>query len=385
MAPAILLTVWLPETRTFVKKIVLDPHIPGDYVSLIYAGLYELQAGGKVSIEFAKASTTTLSIAKQSHAVLSLTVEDTELGTAKRIGFDFIDGGAIASPDLLANVDVYYKRSFQKSEISQLSQELARRVKPFGLHYACVSPRERVADRWRSRQVYNRWLSQGRAGPANVASIKTAFRSTASLVLSKHTRSRSRLPLTPTAPELEGLPHSAAEPEIYYRTRVYRPKTRSQHRGVAENEQRVAVIRALKKAFGKRFVGGLRDSGFARSRYPDCLFSADINWRQHIQLVHQNLIGVTTAGLFGSTDWKVPEYLAASRCVVSEKLRYDLEQPLKEGREVLSFATPDECVESCELILTDPTLAESMRANAHRYYREHLAPVRVLERVLACS
>jgi hypothetical protein len=145
---------------------------------------------------------------------------------------------------------------------------------------------------------------------------------------------------------------------------------------------RANTVRALKKRFGERFIGGLRHSEHARRTYPDCLYPGDPGLDGHVALTKDCLIAVNTAGLHDSTSWKMAEYMAASRCIVSERPFYESLAPLVEGKHYLPFATPDECVAACERLLDAPETARAMRVENFAYYTAHVRPDQVVRNCL---
>lgn len=148
------------------------------------------------------------------------------------------------------------------------------------------------------------------------------------------------------------------------------------------NQGRANVVRCLRREFGDRFVGGLQPTMLARELYPDLVVEKNVARLEYLQLVHSSLIAVTTVGLFGSTGGKLPEMLAASCCIVTEPLEYELPEPLGEPENILTFATPDECVAHVASLLEDDQLAQQMREANFKYYLEHVSPGRLVESCL---
>jgi spore maturation protein CgeB len=70
----------------------------------------------------------------------------------------------------------------------------------------------------------------------------------------------------------------------------------------------------------------------------------------------------------------LPEYLASSRCIVTEPLKYQLPVLLEEGKNYLSFRTPEECVEACKKILSISQFATQMRYENYRYFLNEVEP-----------
>jgi hypothetical protein len=94
------------------------------------------------------------------------------------------------------------------------------------------------------------------------------------------------------------------------------------------------------------------------------------------------LVAVASIGTFGSTPWKIPEYVAASRCIVTERLNYSLPVPLKERLNYIVADTPQEYVDACELFLTDSDLANRTRQANWDYYQQYVKPDALLWRCL---
>ena len=144
------------------------------------------------------------------------------------------------------------------------------------------------------------------------------------------------------------------------------------------NDMRANTIRALRKNFGSRFIGGIRPTPFAEKNYPDIVMRDPWTLQKHLLAVKTSLVCVTTSGLFNSIDWKLAEYLAASRCAVSERLKFHLPEPLEEERQVLTFSEADQCVEHCARLLGDPALAEHMRHEGQSYYQRNIKPCSIM-------
>ena len=51
------------------------------------------------------------------------------------------------------------------------------------------------------------------------------------------------------------------------------------------------------------------------------------------------------------------EYMAASRCIVSERPLYESATPLVAGQHYLPFSTPEECVAACQRLIDEPDTA----------------------------
>jgi hypothetical protein len=175
-------------------------------------------------------------------------------------------------------------------------------------------------------------------------------------------------------------PDVRVEPLVLFQTRVWEPEESSEDLAKI-NEERVAMIRMMRKAFGQRFRGGIVPTPFAREHFPDVLLQESYRRTDYIKMVQRFLIGIYTKGLHHSLAFKLPEYLAASMCLVSDPLRNKLPQPLVSGQHYLQFETADECLAQCEWLLSHPQEAMEMRRQNFAYYRNWIRPP---EHLLSC-
>ena len=151
------------------------------------------------------------------------------------------------------------------------------------------------------------------------------------------------------------------------------------------NSMRIELIRTLRRRFGARFVGGVQHDEYSRRQCPDCVTDVGMSKSHYLDLMKSHLIAVASTGLHGSTGWKLAEYVAASRCIVSEPLRSELPEPLVAGTNFLEYRTPEQCADACERLLDDPTLTSAMRHDNEAYYRRALKPHALILRHLQCA
>jgi hypothetical protein len=178
---------------------------------------------------------------------------------------------------------------------------------------------------------------------------------------------------------------TAVTPAVIFLTRVWDPSESVSH--VAEerrklNEMRVGVVRTLRSRLGRRFVGGIERTPYAQAHYPDCVVDVGALKTDYVALMKRHLIGVATTGLHGSTGWKLAEYIAAARCIVSEPVPPESCPGFVSGTHYLEFESPEQCADACEKLLDDPRLAAQMRRHNAAYYRSELAPEAMLSKRL---
>lgn len=288
----------------------------------------------------------------------------------KRVVIDLRDQSNVFSNHLLDDCDIYLKRSFFERDLAQLSVSAGARVYPFGLNFGCTSTQSR---RFLASRLWSQFLKPVLSSRGDLGSnIRTSLQ-------------RARIFFTlPDASEFNQDPNVPLEPAVTFQTRVWPPEEEIENLEDL-NLQRVELVRALKTAFGPRFRGGLVPTPFARSRYPDLLANLPSRRSEYIRSSKRSLVAVYSIGLHGSTAFKLPEYLAASQCIVAEPMRNGLPSPLQSGTHYRMFTTPSECVEQCANLLEGSWEAEQMRVANHNYYMMEVEPrthlLQCLERV----
>ena len=349
-----------------IATVVLCPDQLHSYGSQIFAGLYELKYRREIDLRLSVRGFPEPPKGSKHREIIAMRLIVENSSRPINVVIDLIDGTSISNDQYFDWADVYLKSSLGLS--SGLRQH--EKVLPFGLRYACTSPNESVFDRLLFCLI---------GVQRKPRSWSTTVTQPAHLLLSRFKATQELCKLPPNIEFFEGNSESV-EPVIYYRTRVYDPtenvSTYAQKEFPKVNAMRVSCIRALREAFGSAFLGGIRDSAYARRYCPDLVLENSWGWRDHVNASRRSLVCVTTSGLFNSIDWKLLEYFAAGRAVVSERLKLDLPRPPLENRDFLSFTNAEECVDQCRRVLNSrDDLAPKLRSNATTYYQTHCTPL----------
>jgi hypothetical protein len=261
---------------------------------------------------------------------------------------------------ILAEVDFYFKRSFDPQYVAQLHER--HKVIPLGLNYPVLSA-EADAFRFRRSAFY-----------AGRARIKAMLKS---LQLDRLVRGRSA---AERLDHLEAGPDFTAEPRVLFMARAWDtkriPDLTQQETVEALNHARAECVRRLRKELGGRFFGGLARDEYSAARFKDALLPDDrlSNKRRYIEILKDYPICVATTGLNGSNGWKLGEYVALSKAIVTEPLRYTVPGGFGEPTHYLEFTTPDALVEAATQLIEDGHLRDAMMMNNYRYYHAYLRP-----------
>jgi hypothetical protein len=327
------------------------------HLALLHAGLLELAAQGKIALRFRAPARTEASLSQDSHTQLIAR----RAGKTRRIGVDLYDRANVWAEDLLRSSDVYFKRSYWPAAVAERAE--SNRILPLGLNYAGRHPQtpwaparavggRLLAAFWKNRGQWRRELDRFRQFAAS-----------------------------PVIPAFERNADVPAESAIIFQPRLWEPGSTDDN--VEEiNRLRVEIVRLLKKHLGRRFAGGLVPTPYAKAVAPDLVSGSPVSRPEYVRFSLRFAIGINSRGLHHSIPFKMGEYLAGSFCILSDPMRNELPQPLREGREYLLYRTAEECAAVCERLLQNPGEVKERRRAAWLYYNESVRPERLWGRRL---
>ncbi len=254
---------------------------------------------------------------------------------------------------ILADVDFYFKRSFDPAHIATLNHK--DKVFPLGLNYQVTTPQ---------RDIFKLKRTAFYSGKDK---LKTIIRS---LRLDDYLGGKDAGRMD----NLEALPDADAEPRVLFMARAWdtqKIESKVQKEAVdALNEMRAECVRVLRKQFGNRFFGGLAHDDYSQKHFSDCLLpNAGLSQKSKFVETLKNFpICVTTVGLNGSNGWKLAEYVALSKAIVTEPLVYNVPGNFEKEQNYLEFTTPSSLIEATTLLFEDPDLRQSLMTNNYNYY-----------------
>ncbi len=265
--------------------------------------------------------------------------------------YDLLDGYNFSIPDVekyLAGVDFYFKRSFNAEYHKHFAY--ASKIHPLGFNYHVTVP--------------------GNPVDAPQSAMEFAARNLNILL---------RRNLIFDSARFEAYPKRNNATLVVCLTRAWDPdelpdlseELKEERRRI--NNLRKACILSLRQVFGEKFVGGFNPSVFAVKYFPQYLADHNLVRRSNfISLVKKASTCVATMGLHESNGWKLAEYIAASKPIASERLRYDVPGNFSKGDHYLEFETVEECVNQVLRLEEDKSFAYRMSVNNYEYYHNYL-------------
>jgi hypothetical protein len=289
-----------------------------------------------------------------------------------RLHFDTHDAREIAVGEL-NSCDFYFKRSFLAAEVATLAASQRAKVLPLGLNYRVLPDSEDLF-------ALRRGLALNGISRATLSAFKQAL------------DTRNRFGFQPRLSLMESPPDPAAPPNVLFLVAAYDPYD-DPHRSpekiedrVAINETRARCIKLLKEALGTRFLGGFSRSAFTVEHYGDLVVPADMTSQEnYLKILRKHPICIASAGLHGSTGWKLAEYVAFSKAILCEQLLYDTPGPFECGRNYLEFTSPEECLNGVVRLIEDAGLRQELMRNNAAYYRDYLRPDALIKNALSTA
>jgi hypothetical protein len=325
------------------------------HLSHILFGLYLLEKKGIVSIVWKHSS-----LSLPSNGALKITVKKCSTGQIKEIAFDMHDRSDIFDPYSLESSDTYFKRSFNKIHLSHLPEKTRNKIYIYGMNLPMAS-----------NSFIFKILSEFSA-----STLKGISRSPINTYKSirKNFNYYHQFLGLPTSDEYATLPNPQIPRKIIFQTRLWEQEYVIDDDVSKLNGERVQLIRALKNIFKEQFVGGVIPTEHAQKYYPDCITKHSTQTKDYIRLLQGNLIGIYTRGLNHSIALKMPEYVSASLCIVSEKIENQLSGNFKKNTNYLEFNGVDSCISQCEKLIDNRELSYKMQSANYQYYINDLEP-----------
>ena len=295
-----------------------------------------------------------------------------------KVFFDMRDDSGLPEA-VVAECDLYFKRSYRQADIPE---RWRAKVRPWGLNtevhldardWSRLPPPRPPRPAW-MRRLMHRWNT---AVPTSALAVD---RSTFCLA---------------TDAMLRCDPPVQMAPRVLFMTRAWDPDDNGgwtllpQERAqwLALNRMRQEIVVKLRAELGPAFTGGLERTDYALRHHGAAVLEdrSLSNKLHYLRTLRQHPICVTSIGLHHSNGWKMAEYLAMSRAIVTERLHYHVPYGLAAGTHYLEYEDPQGCVDRVLQLVGDAALRTRLMKAAQAWYAEHGAPDRLMAHALAAS
>jgi hypothetical protein len=150
------------------------------------------------------------------------------------------------------------------------------------------------------------------------------------------------------------------------------------------NPPRIAYVEACRRARDLEFEGGFAPR--RRRDVPEVLpFSTQGRYpiREYLAKVGRSAVVFNNPAVHGCLGWKLGEYLALGKAVISLPIERVLPAPLEHGVHMhVIDGSPASFDDALERLRRDHTYRRTLEINARQWYLEHLEPARLAQRLL---
>lgn len=328
------------------------------HLSHLYTGFGLLETRGLITVKFLK-NKEYKSNGKQ---LLVVSVND-----SYHLAYDTADHDRVYQ-DELSKCDLYFKRSYDKNS----HENLSKKILPLGLNYQVYGENDRAA-------VRSLWAFRENGSSSTYDKFVNLIHSNS--ILSTIFRAKNAGKHLFDVKSFEGLPKYSRSPSVLFLARAWDPEAfgiKSKELAterVSINLMRAECIRKLRKEFGQSFIGGFHADNFSLKNFKDCVVDPMLTQKNHyLETVRQSSIGVSTMGLDRSNGWKLAEYVANAKAIISETLHYEVPGDFSVGKNYFSFETADDCVEAAVRLYKNPDECYRMMCENYSYYHQYLRP-----------
>ena len=152
------------------------------------------------------------------------------------------------------------------------------------------------------------------------------------------------------------------------------------------NRYRANFAKACQSLSNIIFEGGFVYSQIKNEKlmFQDLLI--DTEWipkSVYLEKVKSSIVVFNTPAWALCHGWKLGEYLALGKAIISTPIMNELPQPLEHGKHVhIVSGTEKDSKEAIEFILANPSYRKQLENNAYQYYLDYVAPVQSIKLLL---
>jgi hypothetical protein len=153
------------------------------------------------------------------------------------------------------------------------------------------------------------------------------------------------------------------------------------------NASRATFLRSCRSRTNLRLEGGFAP----RSRndvkgFEELTVRKRYTLRRYIRGVKRSLFVFNTPAVLGCLGWKLAEFLALGKAIISLPLNRELPAPLEHGRHVhFVDGTADSIGEAIDRLASDQAYRRHLEVEARAYFESYLRPDRVLHRLVEAA
>jgi len=284
---------------------------------------------------------------------------------------DLYDISHFFSRYALENCDFVFKRNYISKDINCLGSVYQNKIHPMGLTLGILSSKRKFWNLLKFAHFFATLNLQLKFDRNLFRRVDRVIRTTK--------RHREYVTRGRALSTLEAMPQTT-ELNVFYQVRCF-PQIEDEDVKKIHRE-RSTLIKLLKKELGNDFLGGMVPGEVANRHYKDCLTSLPTDPVSYVAQIKKSAICIYTKGLQNSPARKLPEYLSQGKCIVAERFNTELPVPLENGKNIMFYDSPEQCIEICKTLLNDSEKVQNLSKNARAYFEKYIHPTQNTKRIL---
>jgi len=148
------------------------------------------------------------------------------------------------------------------------------------------------------------------------------------------------------------------------------------------NKIRANFINACKSIDNVQFEGGLATSDISKVNpyFIPLIFQGTISIKEYIEKIKKSVLVFNTPAFWSCHGWKLGEYLALGKAIISTPLSNDLPAPLVHGENIHIVDNDiEEFKKAILLIASDKNYRRKLEKGAREYWEKYGTPIKSLE------
>lgn len=149
------------------------------------------------------------------------------------------------------------------------------------------------------------------------------------------------------------------------------------------NANRSIFINVCKNTKGIDFEGGFAPRSDGKSFGYNSLVTNRIALKKYLKNIKRSMIVFNTPAVDNCFGWKLGEYMALGKAIISTVNENTLEEPLEHGKHVHFVSNNEEEIfAAIEKLRLQPRYREFLEENSKQYFENNLVPEVVLKRII---
>lgn len=149
------------------------------------------------------------------------------------------------------------------------------------------------------------------------------------------------------------------------------------------NDLRLQFLKGVERVPGITLTGGFWSAGEVPSEYSAYPLDHPVPHSEYLRETRRSMVVFNTPAVHGCLGWKLGEYLALGKAIVSTPLNRRMPGEFRSGQQYhLVGESEDAIADGLKEIAADNSYRRRLEEGARQYWEQHLAPERVAHRLI---